>query len=144
MFVKLVYNEETSREDKVQRRRIQLVFNSDYRLMHNREQHGGRIVPFETHDAVKDSFEASKRRKEFLRKGIEEEPVCSSTMTDLTAIQQSVIVVVNEIILIHELLNLLGKIRSRPLPITISRGALIQRCQLSRKSVSLKDFSDFP
>ena len=42
------------------------VFNSDYRLMHNREQHGGRIVPFETLDAVKDPFEASMRRKEFL------------------------------------------------------------------------------
>ena len=92
--------------------------------MHNREQHGGRIVPFETLDAVKDPFEASKRRKEFLSKGIEEEPACSSTMTASTAIQRSVIVQES----INELTNQTGS----------------DDADTRTAFVSVSDFSEFP
>jgi hypothetical protein len=37
-------------------------FNSDYRLQHNRKQHGGRNVPFETVGAPRNPFEAAKLR----------------------------------------------------------------------------------
>ena len=37
-------------------------FNSDYRLQHNRKQHGGRNVPFEAVGAPRKPFEAAKRR----------------------------------------------------------------------------------
>ena len=37
-------------------------FNSDYRLQHNRKQHGGRNVPFEAVGAPRNPFEAAKRR----------------------------------------------------------------------------------
>lgn len=39
-------------------------FNSDYRLEHNRKQHGGRLsVPYEIVGAVKNPFEAARRKK---------------------------------------------------------------------------------
>ena len=79
------------------------------------------------------------RRNEFLSKGIEEEPVRSATMAALTAIQQSDIVVVNEIILIQELLKLLGKIRSTAHPITISRCGAV--CKTSLVSLRIQEFS---
>ena len=37
-------------------------FNSDYRLQHNRKQHGGRNVPYEAVGVPRNPFEAAKRR----------------------------------------------------------------------------------
>ena len=54
-------------------------FNSDYRLQHNREKHEGKNVPYETAGAVKNPFEAAKRKKD---NPIEEKDSSSSSSSE--------------------------------------------------------------
>ena len=64
------------------------IFNIDYRLQHNRKQHGGKSMPFQTVGAPRSPFEAAKHRtvcmgqsKTGLRDNVNEN-VSTTTATD--------------------------------------------------------------